>query len=412
MCTYFDAYRHESQRDFADGVGATSRALVEGLFGIQPDALAGSLTVRPGFPMEWEYASIRHPDLDFDFQRTNNRETFVLNQRFTEPMKLKLRLAARGTKPKGVTVNGERSAIKWIRDSAHSPEIEIEAAPQATVQVMVAWDGRRSTSAREGQREPYAIPFSPVLPDPVTSPSHEVTHETIDLKPVFNDRVTQIFRNEYLTPRSPFCSLATPKQGIGSWCLPDTTFDVDDSGLRSLAREGHGVLRIPNGVSFETPADPGVNNIAFVSQWDNFPDELSVPVSGRASRASLLMAGSTGPMQSRIDNGEVVFTYADGTIDRLPLHNPTTWWPIDQDYFIDDYAFQLKGPLPTRVDLKTGAVRVLERDAFKGRGGTVPGGAATVLELPLDPGRELESLTLRALANEVVIGLMSVTLTR
>jgi tRNA U34 2-thiouridine synthase MnmA/TrmU len=41
--------------------------------------------------------------------------------------------------------------------------------------------------------------------------------ETVDLAPVFNDRVTQIFRNEYLSPRSPFCSLSLPKQGIGGW---------------------------------------------------------------------------------------------------------------------------------------------------------------------------------------------------
>ena len=50
--------------------------------------------------------------------------------------------------------------------------------------------------------------------------------------------------------------------------------------------------------------------------------------------------------------------------------------------------------------------------AFKGKGGKVPGGAATVLDLPLDPAKELKSLTVRALANEVVIGLMSVTLAR
>jgi hypothetical protein len=43
MCTGFDAYRRESQRDFADGVGAMSRALVEGLFWVQPDMLAGEL---------------------------------------------------------------------------------------------------------------------------------------------------------------------------------------------------------------------------------------------------------------------------------------------------------------------------------------------------------------------------------
>ena len=42
----------------------------------------------------------------------------------------------------------------------------------------------------------------------------------------------------------------------------------------------------------------------------------------------------------------------------------------------------------------------------------VAGGAATVLALDLDPGRELKSLTVRALANEVVIGLMAATLER
>jgi hypothetical protein len=34
------------------------------------------------------------------------------------------------------------------------------------------------------------------------------------------------------------------------------------------------------------------------------------------------------------------------------------------------------------------------------------------LDLPLNPAKELKSLTVRALANEVVIGLMSVTLAR
>jgi hypothetical protein len=62
--------------------------------------------------------------------------------------------------------------------------------------------------------------------------------------------------------------------------------------------------------------------------------------------------------------------------------------------------------------LKTGHVRVLEMNSFKGCGGKISGGAATALDLPLDPAKQLKSLTVRALANEVVIGLMSVTLQR
>jgi hypothetical protein len=49
---------------------------------------------------------------------------------------------------------------------------------------------------------------------------------------------------------------------------------------------------------------------------------------------------------------------------------------------------------------------------FKGAGGRIPGGAANVLDLPLNPGKELKSVTVRSLANEVVIGLMAVTLAR
>ena len=45
-------------------------------------------------------------------------------------------------------------------------------------------------------------------------------------------------------------------------------------------------------------------------------------------------------------------------------------------------------------------------------GGVVRGGAATVLDLPLDPTRTLHTLAVRAIANEVVIGVMSVTLAR
>lgn len=74
--------------------------------------------------------------------------------------------------------------------------------------------------------------------------------------------------------------------------------------------------------------------------------------------------------------------------------------------------FRLEGPLPMRVDLKTGQARRLDRATFKGQGRVVPGGAATVLHLPLDPSRVVRSLTVRALANDVVIGLMAASLVR
>jgi len=178
--------------------------------------------------------------------------------------------------------------------------------------------------------------------------------DSLDLTPVFNDGVTRIFRNEYLQPRSPYATLAIPKQGIGSWTHFDEQFEVDDAGLRAIAGRNGGRFILPQGVPFQTPASIDIKNIAFTSQWDNYPREINVPLSGRSSHVYLLMAGSTNWMQSRFDNGEVVVTYTDGSTARLALNNPVNWWPIDQDYFIDDFAFRRPEPIPPQVDLETG----------------------------------------------------------
>ena len=246
----------------------------------------------------------------------------------------------------------------------------------------------------------------------VTPQAGTSQYAPVNLSSYYNDRITQIFHNEYLTPRSPYCSLAIPKQGIGSWCNFAKTFDVDDSGLRSAAQKKNGLFVLPQGVQFKIPAEENADNVVFTSQWDNYPNEVAIGLTGKARHLYLLMAGSTNSMQSQFDNGVVTITYKDGTAETLSLRNPTTWWPIDQDYFIDDFGFKRPEAIPPRVDLKTGKVRVLDITEFKGKGTTVPGGAATVLDLPLNPEKELDALKVHTLANEVIIGLMSATLLR
>jgi hypothetical protein len=408
--TSHDMARGEAQRDFADAIGINSRALVEGLFGIKPDALAGELKIIPGFPADWEFAKIRHPDFNFEFRRAGGTETFLVEPKFSRPMKLKLQICARRDGPE-VTVNGNPVKWSWCEDYFGARRIEIESPAAEKFEVVVNWKG-------EVPPAKIAPEVAPAAPEKIgafdwnrkISPAERL--EAVNLAPLFNDRVTQIFRNDYRSPRSPFASLATPKHGIGGWCEPDAGFDVDDSGLRALAAKNAGKIVLPDGISLATPGENGAKNIIFTSQWDNYPREVSVPLAGKSSHAFLLMAGSTAPMQSQFDNGEVVVAYADGSTEKLPLRNPVNWWPIDQDYFMDDYAFRRNEPIPPRVDLRTGEIRILDAAGFKGKGRTVPGGAATVLDLPLDATKELKSLTVRALANEVVIGLMSVTLAR
>ena len=405
---YLDVYRRESQRDFADGGGVTSRAIVEGLFGLRPDALGGELLVAPGLPPAWDHASLRHPDASIAFKRDGATDTYVIEQRFPKLLSLRLQLPVRGDRPT-VTVDGRAAAIRPI-PGAEPVRFEIQSSAAPSYQVVIKW----KTAA-----PPTLVPFAPAAAPRDTSMtqthdwSRAGTTATVELTPYFNDRVTQIFKNEYRSPRSPFVSLATPKQGIGAWAgHVNATADIDDAGLRAAARAGHGRIVLPDGVPLATPGESLVKNVIFVSQWDNYPKEVAVPLSGKAKGIVLLMAGSTNHMQSRFENGEVVVTYVDGSVDKLELENPINWWPIEQDYFIDDFQFRRPEPVPIRVNLKSGSVRVIDIAEFKGRGGPIPGGAATVLDLPLQPGKELRSLTVRAIANEVVIGLMSATLVR
>jgi hypothetical protein len=230
----------------------------------------------------------------------------------------------------------------------------------------------------------------------------------------YNASVADIFRQEYLSPRPQTTTLQIPTQGIGEWCHPLLTADVNDSLFRTLIANGEINLK---GIIFRSP-EKG-QNIIYTSLWDNYPDSVVVPLKGRATVAHLLMAGSTNHMQSRIDNGLVVATYADGSTDTLRLRNPDNWCPIEQDYYVDGKAFYTAQPRPYRVCLGRAAAdgqplvsRDLgaELDIREVYGRAIPGGAAQLLSMPLDARKKLRSLTLRTLSNDVVIGLMAVTL--
>ena len=223
-----------------------------------------------------------------------------------------------------------------------------------------------------------------------------------------NANVADIYKNEYLSPRSPYTTLQIPVQGIGEWCHPTLTAEINDSVFRTLVKNDMFTVA---GVPFRTMKEG--RNIVYTSLWDNYPDSVTVPLSGKASAACLLMAGSTNHMQSRIDNGIVVVRYKDGTSDTLRLVNPDNWCPIEQDYFEDGKAFCLASSRPYRVCLGNGKV---SRDLGRELGITgvygrpIPGGAAQMLNMPLNPEKKLESITVRTLSCDVVIGLMGVTL--
>lgn len=484
--SFYDAVRGELYRDFGDGIGMAGRSLVEGLFGIRPDALHDTLTIQPGWPEQWGEASLHVPDIGVDFSRVGEMDKYTIVSGFRKPMNLVLRLRALAS-VKGIMVNGK--PVVWRSDDGAIGgamlEVVAPAVSSGKYVVVVRWgDGGVVQELRDTMRavaesrvgfvryEQGELKWwKPVFLGEKNGAGlnggagNEVSaretmrlttgrYDTINLTAYFNDVVTNIFKNQYRSPRPASPTLQLPVQGIGNWCYPLVTASIDDAGLRMVAggkgggegmkRGGGGEVVLPSGVPLATPSGKAERNVVFTSRWDNYPDSVVVAVSGRAAHAWFLLAGTTNPMQSHVRNGVVVVRYKDGTEDELSLVNPTNWWPIEQDYYEDGFAFTTGAPRPVRVLLKTGEVRLVrgllktgevrpvrvllktgevrnggddgrreEWTTIKGFSNTaIDGGAATVLDMVLDRGKELDRVVLRTTASDVVVGLMSLTLLR
>ncbi len=451
--SFYDAARGECYRDFGDPIGVASRVLIQGLYGILPDALNGRLLLKPGFPQEWEYAALHTPDIDFDFKAgaaatgiysSRDLSVYTVTHHLPAVHTVELQFPARRSRVAHVKVNGKNVSWNLVEHAVGCPvlAVSVPASAGKQVEVRVAWEGEwiavpspedsflasrmreegpvRFVAMEQGQMKWWAplensqaakgeaLPVSPAKASVVLDGIVPDKCVPVVMDQAFNACVTDIFRNEYLSPRSPYTTLQLPKQGIGEWCHPLKTADIDDSGLRASVRDG--LLKTKLGIPFRTPAKG--RNIAFTSLWDNYPDSLEVPLKGRASRAYLLMAGSTNHMQCHIDNGIIRVYYTDGTCDTLPLVNPDNWAPVEQLFFEDGKAFNRQAPSLYRLRLKTGEVsdNFGEELGFPGVSREVDGGAAVLLSMPLDKRKELSRLVLETLSNEVVIGIMGITL--
>lgn len=549
--SFYDSARGECYRDFGDPVGTYSRAIVQGLFGIIPHALNGQLIIKPGFPSDWKFASIKTPDIYFDYKQDGATNCYAIETELNMISELGLYVRAEKEYVRSVTVNGadckwknaenvgeplikvefpclkgERYELKivWGGNDLNYLENEQEAAVGESFQLNVESEiqqvfdpqqvfkavqqtkneiqgsvigkvGYRTLFAQLKQgdiiwwqpinvkvKEAFAIENKPeakqlqfritnntnkaVDADLVVNGKHterialaaeasssvlsipaeytefgtnviqlrekgrvwyeerlvnwnlangQPKYEMLKLDSQLNASVNQLFNTPYLTPCSPYTTLQIPTQGIGEWCHPLLTADIDDSGIRKAAVDN--VVSTPMGIPFRTPSALGANNIIFTSLWDNFPNQVSAPLTGKALHAYFMMAGSTNHMQCHMINGMVTVKYKDGTQSVLDLIPPETWYPIEQDYFVNGEAFRVKSPRPYRVALKTAKFsRDMEKDMgvkpSEVYGRNIDGGAGVILDLPLDENKELESLELKAKSNDVVIGLMGVTLLR
>ena len=153
-----------------------------------------------------------------------------------------------------------------------------------------------------------------------------------------------------------------------------------------------GMLEVPQGARFKW--DIQDKDIAFTSLWDNWPRKVTVPVNKKGDSVWLLVAGSSNPMQVRIANAVLRFEYADGVKEDLELVNPMNFWSLCpflwSDYEYAREGFSLPKEKPPQVQLGSNC-------------------RAMVYGWKLRPGVELKQVTLESLSEEVIIGLMGLS---
>jgi hypothetical protein len=443
--------------DFNDVITMFARSVVEGLFGFNPDYPNGIVRITPSFPADWDRASIQTPDFSLKHERVGDADRYDVE--LTRPAKLSLRLPVRAESVTEVTVNGQPVPV-LIEPWAGCAMLRVETPELAKAEVLISLGRRRSQlppvslAANLGATINLASPHGAIesLADPQTclaeskvkdgkvtgriagAPGNrmffakvggdvpfyhlfklEVTDQegeaerksrivhvapadakwtSVPMTGQFNGAIQGIFQQEYRSPRPKTISTRIAYDGYRAWTFPFWKSPVPTPGLDKLPdlRNAQGMLETPQRAVFAMPEE--TRNIAFTSLWDNWPASVTVPVNQSGQAVWLLVCGSSNPMQGRIANAVLKFRYADGKEERLELEHPSNFWSLtqfgktDYDYELDGFSLPVEPPTQVRLGADCRAM---------------------VYGWKLRPGAILKEVTLETLSQEVVIGLMAVS---
>jgi len=445
--------------DFGDNVHTFARTVVEGLYGYAPDYPNGVVRLQPAFPSRWPSASITTPDFSFVFRQEGDTDLYQL--KLTKAAAVDFRLPVRADKIRRLTLNGTQVTPEtepafghtWLRLSAPAGEtftIAIELGKRVAQSEPVAVSGRVGDSVSlkvtagqpvewrdlqhvlESSTDQTSTPISRLAAKPghhlilarcicgelqrwqvfkvrITDPAGDVTRvaqtprtpgeraewQCLDLAPQFNGDIRTIFSQQYLSPRPDTCSVHLGTDGYSAWTFPYWNLSAPKVELDAVGKltDAGGRIVTPSRVAFTRFTDD--RNVAFTSLWDNWPTSVEVPVNQSAATIWLLVCGTTFPMQTRIANAEFRFRYADGVIEKLELIPPYNFWMLSswggEDYSYEHDAFCLPDEPPPQVQLGSNC-------------------RAMVLSWKLRLGVKLETVTLETLSQDVVIGLMGLSL--
>lgn len=445
--------------DFGDSVNMFPRAVVNGMFGYDPDYPNGTVRFRPALPTAWPSAALRTPDFSFRYARDGDRERYTVS--LAREAALEFRVPVRAERVVRVTIDGVDAA--WTAEAGFGCTwLQLRASPRRAAEVVIDLERRVPVAApvrvtgevdaplslavaqgtlrgvvdpqgglaevraqadriigRWANRAGHFLVVADVqvgdlpqrrmytcrIDDPGAAARAvqqtprrapaEARWTTVDLRAQFNGDVRTIFQQAYVSPRPETVSLRLGTDGWSAWTFTHWGDKPPAIGLENLASLRDSAGHVVTPQGVRFAVADDARNIAFTSRWDNWPRRVTVPVGQSAEMAWMLVAGSTFPMHFQIANAVLRFRYVDGGEELLELVPPRNYWNLSSWGGLD-YDYAVDAfALPKEPPPQV----QLGKDC-----------RAMVLSWRLRPDVSLESVTLETLSPEVVVGLMGISL--
>ena len=441
-----EPFRQGRATDFADGVSLFGRVVLEGVFGVRPNYPQGVVTCAPQFPDDWDSASITTPEFKLEFRSDSGESTYHLH--LTRAARVRWVLPLLCERILEVTLNGQPVPFTLepgYGDTRLTLESDIAIT---TATVCVRWEGQRAalqTILLEGlagqtvshfwtdelialenpqsclvgvetqahgfqaslgesvgkhlalahlehlgmpRYQPLEIRIlEPVQAPQTLPPSTEQRWQPLEISAHFNADLRTIYQQSYLTPRPATCSVQLGADGYSPWTYPFWSMKPPVLEFDNLNVDPQGWLWSDARVPFLW--NGSVLNACLTSRWDNYPTQIDLEISVVGRSLCTLISGTTNPMQVGIANAALHLIYADGSTDSVALIHPTNYLSLSGRYDWGIDAFALPNP-PPQVQLG---------DHIR----------AVVVSCPLRPNLELIRVSLECLSQEVVVGLLALT---
>jgi len=429
--------------------GAFIRALVEGLFGVQPAIDEGRIVVRPRFPRNWPRARFVRPGLQIEWRRQGTKQTCRV--RTPDSIRPVVEFCVRAQVQR-VSVDGTGVPLSAKPDIRHAVvsvalppgggravvETGLEtfsvSAPQrlkvgAVAEIRVAGADEVKTEDRFGffnvrslstsriraklkragagravlflrcrvgnvqWLEPVAFATLPhaardIQPRTVTNPMPEGTrYVPVDLSEAYNDDIQTCFKHRWKWDAYDFIS-----GRIAYWTMP----------LFRLSRPMPRRVRVGDVPFLLGPMGPGdaVKHKDLLMLANTPPRELptraTIHVGRKLHKFYVLSLNMNLPQKCYVPAVEVRVRYADGKEQVNELIPPSTFDTFYQDYGIDTMAL----PLPVKPTMR-----------WVGYGGVnLAQHHLTMTDVACDPQRGVDTIQFRAIATETFFGLAGLTL--